>query len=278
MGILRESGFFNNRGENKLFYTLVTPEKFTSVWVFCNPFLEEKVYTESVYKSFADHLAENGYAVMRFDYLGDGDSEGILEDINLNDWRTDIVDACGFAKNICQVPSINLFGLRLGASLAYDVASKLNINRILLWDPVLDGEDYLNQLLRFNLTTQLSTYGKVHNERSDLIQSLKEGSSVNILGYEITQSLADSLCNLQIVQKNMPDCIVNIVTSTLSSSLKPPPQVAELVNNTAAQLVTVKARPFWHEPRFIDVRQKEIVDASLKLLSQSEIKDISACN
>lgn len=278
MAINRKSGFFENRGGKKLFYTLTMPETYSAVWVFCNPFIEEKVYTASVYKYFSDYLAKNGLAVMRFDYLGDGDSEGTIEDVDLDYWRNDIIDACQYVGSICGNSSLNLFGLRLGASLAWDVANMIKVEQILLWEPILDGEDYLNQLLRYNLTTQLATYGKVNEERSDLIQRLNEGATVNVLGYEIHQSLANTLSNLQLKAESIPECKVNIVALSLTSSLKPPGPLSLLVKDTSADLVMVKARPFWHEPRFIDVRQQALVDASMELVIENENNRCSVCN
>ncbi len=39
---------------------------------------------------------------------------------------------------------------------------------LVLWDPVLDGESYIQELLRINLSTQLAVYGKVQESREVL--------------------------------------------------------------------------------------------------------------
>lgn len=277
MEVSRKMGFFTNRRDKKLFYSLVMPDKYSRVWVFCNPFLEEKTYTQSVYKYFADFLVRSGDAVIRFDYQGDGDSEGILEDIDLDDWCDDIVDATKFVGNICNNPSFNLFGLRLGGSLAWNVARKIKIDQILLWDPIIDGDDYLNQLLRFNLTAQLSTYGKVKEDRSVLRQNLKEGKVVNILGYEVNARLSNSLSNIQLSNKITPESDINIVISSMSSNPTPAPSLLTLVDGSLIKLSAVKTRPFWHEPRFNDVRQQTLIDASMLLLNGTNDTEHSVC-
>src|SRR5690606_31984066 len=49
--------------------------------------------------------------------------------------------------DIAAVPKVALLGLRLGGLLAAGVAAKsLQISRLLLWDPVISGRDYVAEM------------------------------------------------------------------------------------------------------------------------------------
>ena len=214
-------------------------------------------------------MAENGNAVLRFDYEADGDSEGVLSDINLDSWHDDIVDAANFVQEQCKVGSVNLYGLRLGGSLAWLAANSLNIDNVLLWDPIIDGKEYFNQLLRFNLTAQLSTYGGVQKERNELLKLIESGDKVNILGYEIHKSLADSLYSTTLNDTNRPDCHISIICSSPSSNPKPSKELSVLLNETDIPCTMIKSRPFWNEPRLIDNQQSAMVESSIALMYES---------
>lgn len=271
MNVSRKTGFFNNSKNKRLFYSLVLPANYDTVWVFCNPFLEEKTYTQSTYKYFADFLAGNGNAVFRFDYQGDGDSEGILEDVGLEDWCADISDAVQFVESICNTSSISLFGLRLGGTLAWNVASKINITQILLWNPILNGEEYFNQLLRFNLTAQMISYGKVKKDRLALRNRIEDGNSVNILGHEVNKKLANSLYAIQLNEKSIPKCTINIVNSSMSSNPSLQKKLSIFSSTNSIKISMIHARPFWHEPKLIDIRQQKMIDASIELINKKDI-------
>ena len=92
-------------------------------------------------------LAGQGCHVLRFDYFGCGDSGGDGEQATIDQSLSDLSAAVEELKDTSGVPKVSLVGLRMGAMLAALTASRRqDIDRIVLWDPVLDGGAYLDAL------------------------------------------------------------------------------------------------------------------------------------
>ena len=120
-----ETPFFFPNADYQLFGVLHEPENQTqrTGFVFCSPFAEEKLWTHRVFVSFAREMAHRGYFVLRFDYMGHGDSEGDFEDSTIESRLSDIKCAVRTLKEKTKNgATVGLLGLRLGATLAALVA------------------------------------------------------------------------------------------------------------------------------------------------------------
>ena len=76
------------------------------------------------------------------------DSAGEAMEGDLAGWEADIGLAMAEARDIIGGGPVALIGLRLGATLAARVARRRprDIHRLVLWDPVIRGADYLADL------------------------------------------------------------------------------------------------------------------------------------
>lgn len=198
---MSETPFFFTRGPATLFGLLHAPAASTSplAFVLSHSFAEEKLWSHRVMVSVARALAQRGHAVLRFDYMGAGDSSGETPDSSLESHLADLAAACGELRRLQpQVERVGIIGLRFGASIAAKFAEGAEAQGLLgdaplvLWDPVLDGESYFQELLRSNLSTQLAVYGKVQETREVLQERIRAGGTVNVDGYEIGKALFDS--------------------------------------------------------------------------------------
>jgi pimeloyl-ACP methyl ester carboxylesterase len=202
--VLDETPFFFARPGAQLFGMLHKPAGASGRlgFVMSHPFAEEKLWGHRVYVSFARALAARGHAVLRFDYMGAGDSSGMTPDTSLDTHLADLAAAVDTLRaRQPGVERIGLVGLRLGASFAALLAEKaaddpslasLRDAPLVLWDPVTDGEAYFQELLRTNLSTQLAVYGKVQETREVLQERIRAGGLVNVDGYEIGKALFES--------------------------------------------------------------------------------------
>jgi pimeloyl-ACP methyl ester carboxylesterase len=114
--------------------------------VICSPLAKEHVDTYRGLKLLAQQLASAGIAVLRFDYLGTGDSardQG--SDSAVEDFGLSVGEAVGYLRD-CGVKNISLIGLRAGALLAALAAPEVQgLDGLVLWDPVADGRRYLRE-------------------------------------------------------------------------------------------------------------------------------------
>jgi uncharacterized protein len=134
--------FFLNEGY-RLFGVLhnVSGKTKKEGFIFCAPFAEEKLWAHRVFVSFARFLAEKGYPVLRFDYMGHGDSEGDFEISSVQTMISDINCAAQILQErIPSIESLGFLGLRFGATLALLAASLENRpKKLILWEPIIDG-------------------------------------------------------------------------------------------------------------------------------------------
>jgi exosortase A-associated hydrolase 2 len=263
-----ERGFFTNRRGRRLFYAMHGGQNDRPAWVFCNPFLEEKVFCHPVYINFARRLSKEGWPVLRFDYEGDGDSEGDYRTIGLREWVDDVEDAISLVRSKHPSRSVNLFGLRLGASIACFAAKKSACTKLLLWDPVVDGRDYFQECLRLNLNTQLSTYGKIVEDRKQLMAKLNDGKTINISGYEVGRLMADSISSMSLAtQMDNIACLVHIIAFSRPGAETVRNDMQPLTAGHEVNLRVLEVHQFWNEPRLYDAEQHALTALSLHMIA-----------
>jgi uncharacterized protein len=265
-----ESGFIQSRRGSQLFYVKEGPAGASSAWVFCNPFFEEKLFTQRVYRNFARTLAGLGHTVLRFDYEGDGDSDGDVRTIGLQDRLHDLEDLCGFVRKNGAIRSIGLFGLRFGGTLAFLGARAAGAREVLAWAPVLDGPRCFQELIRFNLTTQLGAYKKVLTKSEQLVAELEKGGTIPVLGHDLGARLAFDMRDLSLDNVTLgPDCRCRVIVTSRKPASATPETVPGLPSSWRAEVRGVPVQPFWHEPTFHDPRQQALVDASLAMIREA---------
>jgi len=187
--------FFDNDGA-ELFGILHSPEgRAASGFVFCSPFAEEKLWAHRVFVNFARELCRRGHVVLRFDYRGHGDSQGDFEKATVETRLSDISRAIRLlGEETASIETVTLIGLRFGATLAALTAENdPNITRLILWEPLVSGSGYLQELLRANLATQMATLKKIELDRKALTNMLAQGETVHVEGYGLTKELYDQM-------------------------------------------------------------------------------------
>lgn len=99
------------------------------------------------YRQLALLLADAGFPVLRFDWAGTGDSAGDEALWTLDGWTADLGRAVDELRRRTGCRRIGLIGMSLGASIALRAgAGGLDVDSLVLWDPVLDGARHLARL------------------------------------------------------------------------------------------------------------------------------------
>jgi pimeloyl-ACP methyl ester carboxylesterase len=120
----------------------------TSSALLCSPYGPEAIRAHRVYRVLADRLVQRGTHVLRFDYYGTGDSAGDDAQGDLSGWVRDILTAHEALVQRTQPQYVTWLGTRLGAALALQASRAVARapNSLVLWDAVVDGADYLQEL------------------------------------------------------------------------------------------------------------------------------------
>lgn len=108
--------------------------------VFCDALFDEANSANRTLRFAADSMAKARWNSLRFDYYGTGDSAGDTEDFSIAQAVNDIGDAIEELKISTGISAVFLLGLRLGGTLAAQVAStRSDVRGVVLWDPLING-------------------------------------------------------------------------------------------------------------------------------------------
>jgi pimeloyl-ACP methyl ester carboxylesterase len=115
--------------------------------VLCNAFGHEEMAVHRGYLHLARRLARAGYAVLRFDYEGTGDSSGDPHaDHRAAAWLASIDAARARLLELSGAPRVVLFGTRLGATLALSNASQTPVDGLILFGPPASGRSWVREM------------------------------------------------------------------------------------------------------------------------------------
>jgi pimeloyl-ACP methyl ester carboxylesterase len=146
--------------------------------VLCPPIGTEFLRSYRAFRQLASMLAREGYDVLRFDYFGTGDSSGDCLQGSIERWKNDIKIAVEELRDLSGVANVSLVGLRLGATLASLACQELPIHKLVLWEPVIDGDEYL----RGRITAD-SDYETEIDHDEVVRKSLETNDPVGIMGF-----------------------------------------------------------------------------------------------
>ena len=148
------------------------------VWVLCPPFAEEDKSARRALTEVSEALVAGGDATLLFAYRGTGDSEGDFATVSLEDWRADIASAAGQARILSDAGQLGLLGVRLGASLALQLAGEVGADQLLLVEPLLSGRSFLmQQSLRRKMRSELTAGDQAEEIGLAVAPAAPEGES-----------------------------------------------------------------------------------------------------
>jgi exosortase A-associated hydrolase 2 len=167
--------------------------------VYVHPFCEEMNKARRMAALQSRRLAADGYAVLQIDLFGCGDSSGDFANARWDIWKQNLHIALGWLKSRVDGP-VSLWGLRLGATLAADIARDpgLGIEQLLLWQPVSNGEQFLTQFLRLRLAAEMLAEGTAQTGVRELRETLARGVPLEIAGYDLHPRLAAEIEGLRL--------------------------------------------------------------------------------
>ena len=162
------------------------PVRSTAV-LLCAPHGHEYTRAHRAFRFLAERLASAGFPTLRFDYRGCGDSALESDDGNLDVWAEDIAAAAATCLEKSGSSRICAVGLRLGASLALRAQAREPLfESLVLWDPIISGEQHLSELVgqHRDMMRSIPGVGSWTGGESDLSE---------LLGFTYSRALQDQL-------------------------------------------------------------------------------------
>jgi pimeloyl-ACP methyl ester carboxylesterase len=193
--------------------------------VICPPIGQEYIRTHWCLRLVANQISRGGAHVLRLDYQGMGDSFGRVEQIDsLAVWQNNIEAAIDQVKQISGAQTVMLLGQRFGGTLAAEVAKRRpDVNSVVLWEPVIDGQIYLNQLRT------------MHAKMLDLwvckMSTQDDEAAEEILGAKFSRSLLKEIEALELCVGDIPQpqLAIKIHDGVLNATEHPQPSLQKII-------------------------------------------------
>ncbi len=236
--------------ERQLFYILLVPDAGPSrpAILYLPPFAEEMHMARHVAAAQARALAAAGHTVLLPDLYGCGDASGDFGDASWDAWLDDAGAAADFLRREGG-GGLALWGLRLGCLLAGALAARrADISRLLFWQPVLNGEQQIDQFLRVAVAARALTGGEGF-DRAGMWQALRDGEHLPVAGYSLSPALA-----LPLRGERLANCVPACPVDWLEIAQAPGDEfstaAARVVQRWRAAGVAVRTQrhtgvPFW---------------------------------
>jgi exosortase A-associated hydrolase 2 len=240
-------------------------------FVYVHPFGEEMNKARRMTAIQCRRLVAAGYAVLQIDLFGCGDSSGDFGDARWKIWKQDVQAAVRWLQERVGGP-ISLWGLRLGATLAADIAREpgMGIEQLLLWQPVLSGEQFLTQFLRLRLAAEMLSGRVVQTGLRDLRETLEQGEALEIAGYELCPELASAIGDVKLAE--LVPAVKRAHWLEVSTRLEPKISSASLRalevwrgRDVDIRAAAVTGEPFWSTLEITDC--EALLDATDELLN-----------
>lgn len=249
------------------------------VLIHLHAFAEEMNKSRRMTALAARRLAQQGYAVLQIDLHGCGDSDGDFGDATWASWLQDIRAARDWLRrrhDTLDAP-LWLWGLRAGSLLAAAAAADLDAPAepvsLLLWQPVINGKQHLQQFLRLKVAGEMMS-GDSKGVMAALKQTLTDGAAVEIAGYTLAPELAHGLETAELAPPARPDLHARIVWIELSSRPEPalaPASVKCIERWQAAgwqvESAVLPGPTFWQTVEIEEV--PALLDATLDMLERT---------
>lgn len=228
--------FFFGNSARPLFGIHHTPDGPRRGWgvLVCGPFGQEALRAHRSLRDLSSRLAAAGFDVLRFDYTGCGDSGGSSEAGSLGQWQEDVATAAEELRELAGAPRLALVGLRLGGTLAARHGSRGQADALVLWDPVLDGGEYLVELEASHRAWMTD-----HAHRPDD----PTGRLDQVLGFPLSEALAQELAALELSPHGLDSSVRTLVVSSADE----PRRKADALGVVGARLETAAfpQAPVW---------------------------------
>ncbi len=189
---VRRTAFYFESGGRSLFAWLHRPADAVAEHgvLICPPLGHEQVHSHRSLRHLANNLAAQGFAVLRLDYHGTGDSGGTEYDpLLLAAWQVNVNDAVEWLRSKAGCQKISLMGLRMGATLAALYAEQHEVESLVLWSPIVKGRRYVRELTALSQTAQMAAGS--------------DSAGIEAMGFVYVHELAGELAKVDLLSHSL---------------------------------------------------------------------------
>lgn len=199
LGIHEFVDFFGS--DSALFGCLHLPHEVQGAALLCPSIcadLEINYRTEVLLSRF---LASRGIAVQRFQYRGTGNSHGDPSAVSFPAMREAALVAMDHLLG--RVPAgvpLTLLGARWGGMVAASLTSASEHPSLVLWEPVLDSGQYLDEVSRVKMVHDMRV-GTSRGDSRDFLENLRSSGMLDVMGYPVYGHFYDSCQGIRLTSE-----------------------------------------------------------------------------
>jgi hypothetical protein len=183
------AGYFPVSGVH-LYTVLHQVEKPLARMLLVGSFASERHNSFDPWVRWARYLAHKGVEVLRFDYRGVGESEGVFEEASFQEWSDDLALLANWLRGQSPEVPLILNGLEIGALLAGKAFDSGIGDILLLWSPPANANLALRPtLLRWVVADQLFKFGDDRKPATAYIRQMEQGTAIEVEGYRWSAKL-----------------------------------------------------------------------------------------
>src|SRR5438445_708442 len=163
--------------------------------ILCRPIGTDQTRSDRVYRHLAERLAAAGFACLRFDLFGTGDSGGDETAPGLvRAWLDDLGLAAAELRARAGARTIALFGLRLGATLAFvHAAERGDVDALVLWSPWVSGAKFVDEITKLH-----KLYLSIEPQMAAAFPARADGEEA--LGFFLPRALVEDLSKIDLLR------------------------------------------------------------------------------
>jgi pimeloyl-ACP methyl ester carboxylesterase len=191
----------------------------TTAVLLCNPFGEEAARAHRMFRVLAMQLERAGYAALRFDYSGTGDSLGDSGAATVDAWVGDVGSAGERLQAATGAARVAVVGLRFGATLAMLASARgdLRPRHLVLWDPVVRGAAYLRELAAQHRAYMRAEIGDSWQDRLSITA---DGAPAEALGAPIGPVLGGQIAAIDLTAVAPRGEHITVITTRTTPELE----------------------------------------------------------
>ncbi|WP_017727616.1 alpha/beta hydrolase [Halalkalibacterium ligniniphilum] len=131
-----------------------------AIIVFVHGFVGSKVGEHRLFVKAARRLAEKGYTVMRFDFVGSGESSGDYKDVTISRLIEELKGAIEYILLKENQSELTLIGHSLGGAISSLVAGNdPRVKQLILWSPVARPYEDITRITGSERVEQAKNFG-----------------------------------------------------------------------------------------------------------------------
>lgn len=205
--------------------------------LLCSPIYLESLNTHLTYRQLSARLSESGFHVFRFDYYASGDSLGEDQQADVERWSQDIISAKKELIKRSGFNQISAVGFRFGATLA-SIGLGQGIDKLVLWEPVVNGHMYAEQLL--------FKYQETLEELNYIRKNKAKARKHEIIGFSFPERTQISIEKANLIQAGaLEECkkVIVITSNEQAEVLKYRSKLEQMISNIDFNFVDDTVEP-----------------------------------